>query len=244
MKKVLITGGSEGIGFAFAQQYAKQGDTLFLVARDQTKLEHAKQTLQEQYAVPVEIFSVDLSLPQSAENIFASFASQEIDVLINNAGVGRTGEALTIPNDEDEKLIQVNVTSLMVLTKCFAAQMKKRGSGMILNVASTGAFQPGPYQASYYASKAFVLSYTRALKEELKGSGVSVYCLCPGPTDTAFYEKSSGVMSRYHMSAEDCAVYAMEHMHTKTVLIPGWLNRFLFYAPVPWKIHWLAKYKK
>lgn len=244
MKKVLITGGSEGIGYAFAEEYAKQGAALFLVARDLMKLEQAKNALQGKYHVPVEILSVDLSLPQAAEEVFASFASKEIDVVINNAGVGRTGEALSITNEEDEKLIQVNIISLMILTKCFVGQMQKRGQGILLNVASTGAFQPGPYQASYYASKAFVLNYTRALKEELQGSGVSIYCLCPGPIDTAFYQKSDGVMSRYHMSAENCAVYALKHMHTKMVLVPGWFNRFLFYVPTSWKIHWLAKNKK
>jgi short-subunit dehydrogenase len=244
MKKVLITGGSEGIGYAFAREYAKSGSSLTLVARDLFKLQNAKEELQQQYKVPVKIITCDLSQEGSAEALYAQVKEEGIDVVINNAGCGKEGGISSIPNGEDRKMIQLNISSLLVLTKLFAQQMKERREGIILNVASTGAFQPGPYFASYYASKSFVLSYTRAVHEEMKGTGVQIYCLCPGPVDTAFYIKSQGVMNRYHQSAEECVKYTLDHMKNSCMIIPGFWNRVLYFLPARIKMKVLAKTKR
>lgn len=244
MKKVLITGGSEGIGLAFAEEYAKQGCQLYLIARNPAKLNAAKEDLEKRYRTSVRIISCDLSEKGSAAYLFDILKEEDIDVLINNAGFGIEGEAVLIDVEEDEKLIQLNITSLMTLTKLFAGQMKERKEGVILNVASTGAYQPGPYIASYYASKSFVLSYTRAVKEEMKGTGVCIYCVCPGPVATSFYKRSGGTMSHYHMTAGECAVYTLKHMKQNTVIIPGRLNQVLCFLPVSWKMKWVGKVKK
>ena len=244
MEKVLITGGSEGIGLAFAKEYSKQKYHLFLAARSRDKLEKAAADIHHQYDVPVTVISCDLSEAGTAEKLFAELEQENIDVLINNAGCGYAGEALKIDAAAEKNMIQLNISSLVTLTKLFGAQMTARNSGTIVNVASTGAFQPGPYIASYYASKSFVLSYTRALKEELKKTNVQIYCLCPGPVDTGFYQKSGGEMSRCHISPEACAAYAVRHMHNHTVLIPDALNRFLIILPSGLKMKWLAGAKK
>jgi short-subunit dehydrogenase len=244
MTKVLITGGSEGIGFAFGKAYAEQGCELFLTARSADHLQQAQTFLRDQYHVSVNILAMDLSQNGSAEKLFREMKDEKIDILINNAGCGYAGAAIKADAAADEAMMHLNMISLAALTKLFASQMAERGTGMILNVASTGAFQPGPYIAAYYASKAFVLSYTRALKEELKTAGVKMYCLCPGPVDTEFYAKSGGKMSMYHMSAEACVSYALRHMKSSTVLIPGLLNRLLYYVPSEGKMKWLAEHKK
>lgn len=244
MEKVLITGGSEGIGLAFARAYAKRGAVVFLAARHQAKLAQAAAALHRQYNSNIKTFACDLSQNGSAERLFDELKTENIDILINNAGCGYFGEALSIDVAADENMIHLNDASLVTLMKLFGRQMKARNSGIILNVASTGAFQPGPYTASYYASKAFVLNYTKALKEELRGTGVKVYCLCPGPVDTSFYQKSGGSMNLYHMSADSCAAYALHHMKKQTVLIPGFLNQVAAVLPVSWKVQWLSREKK
>jgi short-subunit dehydrogenase len=244
MKKVLITGGSEGIGLAFSEAYAKQGCELFLCARRMDHLQKAKEELQDKYSASVHIYAMDLSEDGASEELYRQLKEEHIDILINNAGCGYAGAAVSIDLDKEEAMLHLNMIALTVLTKLFASQMAERGAGIIMNVASTGAFQPGPYIASYYASKAFVLSYTRALQEEIKRTGVQVYCLCPGPIDTDFYEKSGGRMSSYHMSAQDCVRYALRHMRSSCILIPGFLNRLLYYLPSSWKMKWLSYHKK
>lgn len=244
MEKVLITGGSEGIGFAFAKEYAKRHCHLYLAARNKERLSNAADHLRKQFSVPVEIIACDLAVDGAAQDLYRQLKSENIDVVINNAGCGYAGSALSIDIDADERMVHLNVISLMTLTKLFASQMAGRKHGTILNVASTGAFQPGPYIASYYASKSFVLSYTRAVKEEMKGSGVHVYCLCPGPVDTAFYQKSGGVRSRFYLSPDACAAYTLDHMKSKTVLIPGHFNRMAMAVPSGMRMKYVAHQKK
>ncbi|MCH3960832.1 MAG: SDR family oxidoreductase [Solobacterium sp.] len=244
MKKVLITGGSEGIGLAFSEAYALQKCELFLCARQMDRLQKVKEDLQKKYSVTVHIYAIDLSEDGAAEELYRQLKDEQIDILINNAGCGYAGAAVSIALDKEEAMMHLNMIALTVLTKLFAAEMAARGTGIIMNVASTGAFQPGPYIASYYASKAFVLSYTRALKEELKHTDLQIYCLCPGPIDTDFYEKSGSRMSGYHMSAQDCVRYALGHMRSSCILIPGFLNRILYYVPSAWKMKWLSHHKK
>lgn len=245
MKKVLITGGSEGIGFAIAERYAKEKYDIILVARNQNKLEQARALLLK-YGVAVFIYQMDLSLDGSGELLFVQLQKDhhEVDILVNNAGVGYAGYSYEIPIRKDEDLIRLNCISLMTLTKQLIIEMKRKNSGMIINVASTGAFQAGPLIASYYASKAFVLSYTKAIAYELKDTDVIVHALCPGPTDTAFYEKSRGIKPPYMMSKESVAAYLFRHQFSKrVVLIPGWMNRVLLWIPESMRIAFIALLK-
>lgn len=239
----LITGGSEGIGKAFAEYYAEKGYDLILVARNMTKLIDAKAELENTYDIRTDIISEDLSREGSATELYEKLKGRTIDVLINNAGIGYTGKSWEIPVEQEESMIGVNVTAMMSLCKYILHDQVQRGEGLIINVASTGAFQPGPYIAGYYASKSFVLSYTRAVHEEAAPYGVQVCALCPGPVDTAFYEKSGGKMSRFHMSPQKTVRYCMKHTG-QTVIVPGFFNRAVRFVPVRVRIFFLKHMKK
>lgn len=243
MSVVLITGGSEGIGKAFARYFAQKEYDLILVAGNMMKLVDVKADLENRYHTNVTLISEDLSKKNAAEKLHAELQGTEIDIFVNNAGFGTTGKSWEIPIDQEEDMIAVNVTAMMSLCKYVLHDQLKRGKGLIINVASTGAFQPGPYIAGYYASKAFVLSYTQAVHEEVKGSGVQVCALCPGPTDTAFYQKSGGKMSRFHMRPEEVVRYCMKHTD-QTVIIPGVVNRMMRLVPVKIRIFFLKHMKK
>lgn len=187
---VLITGASQGLGYEFAKLFAKENFALFLVARNKDNLTQIGQELREGYKVPVEIFTKDLSVPVSARELVSDLKGREIDILINNAGFATHGAFVEIPLDEELNQINVDVTTLTLLTKLLLKGMIERGYGRILNISSTAAFQPGPLMAVYYASKAYVLSFSEALSEEVRGSGVSVTALCPGPTNTGFSKRA------------------------------------------------------
>lgn len=228
MKRVLITGGSEGIGRAIALWYARRGYALILTARDP---QHLCETAEEAERAGAQVrwLSGDLS---DEKTVYALHeAAGEIDVLVNCAGIGRNGAALESPDGTDEKMIALNCTALALLCRLCGRDMAGRGSGLIINIASTGAFQPGPYTACYYATKAFVLSYSRALREELRGSGVHVCCVCPGPVRTAFYSKANGRVPRTAMTAEETAAYALERAEKKAVVVCGLRNRILLLIP-------------
>lgn len=245
MSHVLITGGSEGIGLELAKCFASDGCDLIIAGRDAGKLQDAAAVLENQYHVAVRTIAIDLSEPQAAEELHEAVSDTEISVLINNAGMGTAGKAWQIPAADDERLIAVNITALTVLTKLFLKDMLERNRGVIMNVASTGAFQPGPYIASYYASKAYVLSYTRALAEEVKDTDVQVCCLCPGPVLTGFYRKSQQKEPSAAMPAAECADYAWRMMKKgKTVIIPGPLNRLAALVPEGIAMHFVAGMKK
>lgn len=245
MPEALITGGSEGIGFALAECFARDGIDLILVARNEEKLNRARNYLEERYSVKTAVFSRDLSLAGAAGKLFAEVADRDIRYVINNAGFGTAGSVCDIPAERDERMITVNDISLTVLTKLFAAKMSRENGGVIMNIASTGAFLPGPYIASYYASKAYVLSYTKAAAEELRGSGVHVCCLCPGPVQTEFYAASGQSVPSFVMSAEACADYAYRKMKTgKTVIIPGLINRIMRFVPEPIAVRYVMAAKR
>lgn len=244
MMKVLITGGSEGIGFAFAQYYCAHGYEVILASKRAEKLEEAKRKLKAEYDVEVTVIQTDLTQEKEVRKLYETADGDNLDVLINCAGYGTTGYTWKIPVETDENLVRVNCIALMTLCKLYTAGHVKKNNGMIINVSSTGAFQPGPYIASYYASKSFVLNYTIALYEEVKSYGIRVYCLCPGPVDTAFYEKSGGTMSGYHMSAENTVRYCMRHLKKRCVIVPGWGNRMMRYIPEQLRIVFLRKEKK
>lgn len=242
-KSVLITGGSEGIGYAFACYFAGEGDRVYLCARNEAKLTRAEERLKEEYHSDVDIICGDLSDRECVKSLHHAFKGNTPDIVVNNAGIGYTGRALERTADEDEKLIDLNVTAVVDLSRMFARDMVKRGSGLIINLSSTGAGQPGPYIAAYYASKSFVLSYGRALDEELKGTGVHVCTVCPGPVDTGFYDKYGGRKPAGAMKPEQVVAYTMSHVN-KQVVVPGFSNRIAGLVPDTLRMKAVKKMKE
>lgn len=191
-RTALITGASLGIGREIAQLFAQDGYHLALVARNSAKLAEFANELQGQFGISAKSFPLDLSAESAPQFLFDQLARESvpIDVLVNNAGYGKLGMFAEIPLQESLGQIQLNITALTSLTKLFLQPMIERKSGKILNVASTAGFQPGPLMAVYYATKAFVISFSEALANEVRGSGVTVTCLCPGATDTNFQKRA------------------------------------------------------
>ena len=234
-KTALITGATSGIGYELAYIHAKQGGNVVLVARSKDKLEQIKKDLENNYNINVYVIEKDLSLKNSAKDVYDEIIKNNItvDYLINNAGFGDFG----FFNDSDwgklERMINLNITALTQLTKLFISDMIKQGSGRILNVASTAAFQPGPTMAVYYATKAYVLSFSEAINNEVNGSGVTVTTLCPGPTKSGFQEAASLQESRLVKgsilaTSKEVAEYGYNSMlKGKSVAIPGIVN-YLF----------------
>lgn len=189
----LITGASSGIGMEFARIHAQAGGDMVLVARSADKLNALKQELESTFKVSVMVISADLSVAGSAAEVFAQTeaAGLRIDVLINNAGFGGHGKFHERELAEEEAMMQLNMATLTSLTHLYLKGMVTRGQGKVLNVASTAAFLPGPLQAVYYATKAYVLSFSQAIAEELSGTGVTVTALCPGAVKTGFVERGN-----------------------------------------------------
>lgn len=244
MSKVLITGGSEGIGFEFAKYYASRGYEIILVARNQMKLLDAKNEIENMYHEKVHIISCDLSEKGSASQLFEKIENENIDILINNAGCGYTERSWKIDIDKEEDMVVVNDIALMSLTKLFVDQMKKRHEGTIINISSTGSFQPGPYIAGYYASKSFVTSYTLAIREEVKSYGIKVYCVCPGPVYTDFYDKGGARNPRHALRPEKVVKYTVKHMKRKCLIIPGFTNRLVRIIPMKIRMKFIMNSKK
>jgi uncharacterized protein len=237
-RTALVTGGSGGIGLELAKVLARNGFDLTLVARKRDALEAAAGQLEGQYPVKVHVFAADLRRGDAPEKIFDFLRNEHIpiEILINNAGFGLGGEFAETSLDRELEMIQVNIAALTHLTKLFLPAMIKRRSGRILNLASTAAFQPGPLQAVYYASKAYVLSFSEALAEELCDSGVTVTALCPGPTRTDFASTAGVGNSRLFTlfgvaNAHDVAEYGFQAMMAgKRVAIPGFRNKLVAQA--------------
>ena len=240
---MLITGGSEGIGFALAKCFARDGYEIVLNGRNEEKLNRAKEILEREYSVSVQLIPMDLSVKGSAEELYHK--AVPLDVLVNNAGCGYAGRVWDGDPDAEEDMVVLNDVSLMTLSRLFLKDHARTHDGILLNTASTGAFQPGPYIASYYASKSFVVSFTEAAAYEAKKYGVKVHCLCPGPVDTAFYEKSKGHHPRNAMSVSKCAEYAYRRMgRRKVILIPGISDRLMKYLPAKLKMHAVGMLKR
>lgn len=184
----LITGASSGIGTEFARIHAAKGGDMVLVARNQQKLESLKAELETAHGVQVMVIAEDLSQAGSAERVFAATeaAGIQIDVLINNAGFGGHGKFHERDLARDEAMMQLNMATLTSLTHLYLQAMVKRNAGRIMNVASTAGFLPGPLQAVYYATKAYVLSFSQAIAEELSDTNITVTALCPGAVKTGF----------------------------------------------------------
>jgi short-subunit dehydrogenase len=194
----LITGASSGIGYELAKLFAHDKYNLVLVARSGARLVQFADELEHQFGVSARTVPMDLSLPEAPQELFDELQRAGIgtEVLVNNAGYGVMGELAKIPLEESLGQINLNIIALTRLTKLFLAPMLERHSGKIMNVASTAAFQAGPLMSVYYATKAYVLLFSEGLANELQGSGVTVTCFCPGPTDTGFQKRAGTERSR------------------------------------------------
>ena len=188
----LITGASSGIGEEFARRYAAQKQDLVLVARSQDKLNKLAEEFTSQHGIRVTVFALDLSEPDAAERLWeeTNRAGLEIDVLVNNAGFGTSGDVADENPERLEQEVRLNCLTLTGLTARYLPAMRERKNGTIINIASTAAFQPLPHMAVYGATKAFVLSFTEALWSETQKDGIRVLAVCPGSTDTPFFEHS------------------------------------------------------
>jgi short-subunit dehydrogenase len=228
MPTALITGASSGIGLELARVFAREGYGLVLVARNQKRLEEIAQELRPAEA---QVIALDLSLPGAPEEINGK--APKVDVLVNNAGFGVFGKFVEKGLAEELNMMQLNMTALVTLTRLYLPAMISAGNGKIMNVASTAAFQPGPLMAIYFATKAFVLSFSEAIANELEGTGVIVSALCPGPTASDFQERakmqnSALVKGRKMMDSRTVAEAGYRGlMAGKTIVIPGLANKLL-----------------
>jgi short-subunit dehydrogenase len=234
-KTALITGGSKGLGFELASQFAQDGYDLVLVARNEDELALKAKILTDRYSIHTEIIQADLSEISSIEFISETLKTRNIfpDVLVNNAGFGLHGFFPSLDLKKQIDMINVNISAIVGLTRILLPGMIKRKSGGILNIASTAAFYPGPMMSVYYASKTFVLYFSEALREEVHACGISVSTLCPGPTETNF-EKRSGMGNTLlvkrkfisMMSAQKVASIGFKGFKAKIrVIIPGVRNK-------------------
>ena len=232
--RALITGGSVGIGAALADVFAAHGHDLILVSRNRDKLDARGRAVHEQYGVDVVCIPEDLADPHGARRVHEAVAGRGLDVhyLVNNAGVGLYGKFATTDGDAELRMIQLNVTSVVDLTKRFLPSMIARRSGRVLNVASMAAFVPGPWMSVYYATKAFLLSFSEAIDYELKPDGITVTTLCPGPTESEFKVRAGSQRSRlfesFVMDSPRVARAGYDGMMKgKAVVIPGLRNKLI-----------------
>jgi short-subunit dehydrogenase len=231
-QSALITGASGGIGYELAKLFARDHCNLVLVARSAHKLNQVAAELQTQFGVTVNAIALDLCAAPAPKFLFDQLQREgvAVDILVNNAGFGGFGEFAGMAEEEILGQIQLNITALTYLTRLFLPGMVARRSGKIMNVASTAAFQPGPLMAVYYATKAYVLSFSEALANEVAGSGVVVSCFCPGATDTGFQKRAGIENSRLFkkigaMSVETVARDGYRGlMAGRTVVISGLQN--------------------
>jgi short-subunit dehydrogenase len=231
---VLITGASSGIGLELARCFAADGSRLVLLARNTEALEQLAVELRRDCKIEAIVLTADLSLPETPVKIFSELKGRGIvvDVLVNNAGFGAHGLFSELPLQRQLEMLQVNITALTELTGLFLPGMTGRRFGGVLNVASVAGFVPGPGMAVYYASKAFVLSFSEALAEELNGTGVKVMALCPGPTKTNFFKvahANDAQLARVaDMTAKEVAIEGHRAFQSgRTVIVSGLRNRLL-----------------
>jgi short-subunit dehydrogenase len=238
IETALVTGASSGIGWELAKCFAAEGSNLVLVARNQQALEQLSAELEASHGIKVRILTADLALPETPKRIFEELSRLNIcvDILVNNAGFGLHSEFLNLSLPRQLEIIHVNVTALTELTGLFLPGMIQRRRGGILNVGSVAGFLPGPNMAVYYASKAYVQSFTEALAAETSGSGLSISVLCPGPTESNFGNIARGGKprraERAKMSAQAVARVGHRQFRAgKVVVVPGIANRLLVFLP-------------
>src|SRR5882672_6663024 len=232
MNTTLITGASSGIGEAFARKLAARGHNLLLVARSEDKLITLCNELGRARSIRAQYVAIDLTEPEAPARLFEETKTRDlqIDVLINNAGFGSMGDFAKLDLAHELKMIDLNVRALVELTHRFLAPMRERKGGVIINVASTAGFQPVPFMGTYAATKAFVLSFSEALWEENRPHGVKVMALCPGVTDTNFFEAAHGQMppARASQTPEEVVETALRGLaRGKSHVISGWINRLM-----------------
>ena len=221
MPKAIVTGASSGIGKDIAIELAKRNYDLVLVSRDIDKLNKVKEQINN---VQVEVISKDLSIEQNCIDLYEQLKNEKIDILVNNAGFGLFGEFSEAPLEKELSMIKTNIIAMHILTKLFLQKMKRENSGYILNVASIAGFMPGPLMSAYYASKAYVVRLTQAIKEELKKekSNVKVGILCPGPVDTNFNNVAGVKFSLKALSSKYVANYAVKKvLKNRFYIVPG-----------------------
>jgi len=211
-KKAVVTGGGKGLGLAISAALIKAGAQVYITGRDEVALQQAAGELGSNCSYAVFDLSALDTIPAFALRLEKDFGS--VDILVNNAGYGNFGEFAKMPIEEVLGQINLNITALTALTRLFAPAMLERRSGKIMNVASTAGFQPGPLMAVYYATKAYVISFTEAIANELKGSGVEVTCFCPGATETGFATRAGNDKTRLFQK--------FGPMDVKTVALDGY----------------------
>lgn len=232
-RTALITGASSGIGLELARLFAADKWDLALVARSEGKLKELASELQSAHGITVRVVAADLAKAGAADEVMARLEGVEIEALVNNAGFGTAGEFTKADLHAQLEMIQVNIAALTHLTRLALPAMVGRRRGAILNVASTAAFQPGPLMAVYYATKAYVLSFSEAIAEELRDSGVTVTALCPGPTATGFASAAQMESSKLFTmtrpaESKDVARAGYEGMKSgKRIVIPGIRNKVM-----------------
>ncbi len=239
----LITGGSKGIGLELAREFAAHGHDLVLVARDEARLQQAAGELQREHRCKVTTLSLDLGEKGAAAELHRRVRERgiEVEVLVNNAGIGDYGPLLQSDPERLDRMLELNVVALTGITRRFLPRMVERGSGRILNVASLVAFfSGGPHWVSYVASRHYVLAFSRGLAKELSGSGVTVTALCPGATATEFVEAAGAGSARVYRWLPGVGVAAVARagyraaMAGRTVVVPGLLNKvFAFLGELP-----------
>ena len=234
MTTALITGSSSGIGEELAHLFAAGGDDLVLVARSEDKLNELATRIEAKHGVQATVMVADLSEHDACEKLVQRLRDENllVDHLVNNAGFGALGDFAFLPVDRQADMLQVNIVALTMLTRLLIPEMILRGRGGVLNVGSIAGYQAGPHMAVYYATKAYVLSFTEALREELADSPLSVTLLAPGPTKTGFGEDSGmdslAMFSSGTMTAAKVARAGYDgYQRNEDVVIPGWKNRLM-----------------
>lgn len=250
-KTVLITGASSGIGMEFADVFAENGYDLVLTARSEDKLKSLAKDIEFNYPVNVDVIPADLSTPEGVDILYNTVKERglQIDQLVNNAGAGTLGKTVDVDEKKLEEIIHLNITSVTLLCRLFGAEMKERHEGRILNVASLGAFIPDPYFNVYGPSKAYELYLTEAMSGEMRGSGVSMSVLCPGPVRTGFAKKLGKAESRFALTPREVALAGFYGMQNgELIIIPNWKFRLaktaICHLPVRCRIEFIRTWQE
>lgn len=237
-RTALITGASTGLGYELCKQFAQDHINLVLVARNDARLKEVGKELERDFGITATLVPIDLSAPDSAKQVYTRVQEKglSIDFLVNNAGLGFYGQFCESDPKSNHDMINLNISALVQLTRLFLPEMMAKRRGRILNIASLAAYQPGgPGAAVYYATKTFVLSFTRALSSEIKSTGVTATALCPGPMKTAFETKggfSKTPLYRYLTTGPEANAKAgyQAMQRGKITFVPGWVNKLLALA--------------